>query len=659
MDLLKPIKVAAKVVRNTVNKVKDAIKEAEKDVDQQNDLHKWREKLHVAQANYPLDLMNEREYLYLGSRGVDANINSKALPAKYANNVYNICFEFVETMADPTIPQPSVRSKRPEYSALASMIEDSIANDLSELRIERINDMNERITPVQGISIVEVAWNPDFKHQLYRGEIELIHRHPKQLVPQPGIYQLQKMDYFFILESMTKDQIKKDTGKDVSTSEEEYPENTSLYLNTTQNQNHNGETVTKVTCWYKDEDGDISKFSWVGNTVIEDLPKFFYRRYDRCESCNEIKDIAYYEETATCKSCGSNKFKTVAEKEMFLAEPVKLATGDMLMPGETIPHFCPTRYPFAIRVNVPKNFSFLGQSDIDIIRDQQDTIKKAVTKAEEKVIRSGSIVTAPEDCNVTITDQAYQIVKMTAAQKQVFGIENLVADITQEMMWIEDAYKKAQSMLGITDAYQGKEDDTAKSGVAKQIQVQQASGRLQTKQSNKFEAYKELFEIMFEFKLAFYDELRPYIAKDENGQDMAQNFDKYAFLMRDAEGKLFYNTDFIISADSSQGLPKDKIFMFNQAKEMLAAGAIDVGQFWMIMESINFPQAKQIRKQVEERQRQAQEMQIAQMQMQAAAANQPPSFDDQVGQLDGPTREMYNKLPPEMKAELMQKAKGV
>jgi hypothetical protein len=172
---------------------------------------------------------------------------------------------------------------------------------------------------------------------------------------------------------------------------------------------------------------------------------------------------------------------------------------------------------------------------------------------------------------------------------------------------------------------------------------------------NKFEAFKELYEIMFEFKLAFYDELRPYLSKDAEGKDMFQVFDKYAFIIRDADGKLYYNTDFVFSSDSSQGLPKDKIFLFNQAKEMASAGLIDQVQFWSIMESINFPQAKQIKKQIEEQREQQMKMQQAQAQ---AAANQPASFDDEVGNLPGPMQEMYKKLPPEAKAAIMQQATG-
>lgn len=655
MDLLKPFKIIGKVVKNAMDSVKDTVDKAEYDVDLQDRLRKWQDKLEIAKASHPLDLMDQREYLYLGNRVVDANINSKQLPSKYANNVYNICFELLESEVDPTVPQPSVRSKLPNYDWLASMIEDKITNDLTELGIECINDYNERITFAQGISIIEVCWDPDYKHHLYRGEIKLIERHPKQLIPQPGIYKLNNMDYFFILESMTKEQVKKNSGKDVSGAEEEHQDVTSLSSDTINNVNTEGEKVTKITCWYKDDDGDISKFSWVEKTVLEDYPKFFYRRLERCVECGTLKDLT--SETGVCV-CGSKRFKESIEKEETIYAPTKIGNGEILMPGEVVPYFCPTRYPFSIRINVPKNFSFAGQSDIDVIRDQQDTIKKAATKAEEKIVKGGSVITMSEDQKEQITDQTYQILRMNPTQRASFGVENLQADITPEMAWIEDAFKKAQAMLGITDSFQGKEDQTAKSGVAKQIQVQQASGRLQSKQQNKFEAFKQLFEIMFEFYLAFYDELRPYMAKDQEGKDMLQAFDKYAFLVRDAEGKLFYNTDFVFSADSAQGLPKDKIFLFNQAKEMASAGLIDPLQFWSIMETINFPQAKQIKKQLEKRQEMQMKAQQAQMDMEQAAANQPPSFDDHVGGLSGPHQEMYKKLPPEAKAEIMRQLQG-
>lgn len=663
MDMLKPFKVAGKAVMNIVDKVKETVEDASIDVDLQQRLKEWQDKLEISKASYPLGVMDEREYLYLGARGVDPNINSQQMPSKMANQIYNISFELIESQVDPTIPQPSVKSKLPQYSDLANMIEDSLSSAIGELGIERINDVNERITPIQGFSIIEVAWNPDFKHNLHRGEIELLERHPKQLIPQQGIYRLQDMDYFFILESTTKEQVRKETGKNVDYAGEEYPDVVSLY-GLDNNFNNEGEKVTKITCWYKDDEGDVGKFSWVERTVLEDYPKFYYRRLERCTECGTVKNLDTFEETGACHVCGNKRFKESIETEEEVILPMRIGDGSFVQPGEQIPYFVPSRYPFSIRINVPKNFSFGGQSDVDVIRDQQDTIKKAATKAEEKIMKSGSIVTLAEDQKEQITDQAYQIIRMTAVQKQVFGVENLQADVSTELAWIQDAFSKAQSMLGITDSFQGKEDPTAKSGVAKQIQVQQASGRMQSKAKNKYEAFKDLYEIMFEFMLAFYDELRPYLPKDQEGKNMLQVFDKYAFILRDVEGKLYYNTDFIFSADSAQGLPKDKIFVFNQAKEMASAGLIDQIQFWGIMEQIGFPNAKQIKKQLEERQQMEQQQQAAQMAMEAEQTqiNQQnansTTFDDEVKSMPGPMRDMYNKLPPEARAQIMRQVGG-
>jgi hypothetical protein len=656
MDLMKPYRIARKAVKNIVGKVQQTVEEAAKDVEQEQKLEKWKKKFETAHAAYAgqISLMDEREYLYLGTRGVDGNINSKQLPTKYANNVNNIIFELIESEVDTTIPQPSVKSKRPEFSLQANMIEDSITSDLTELGIEEINDYNERITPVQGFSLIEVCWDPDFKHQLYRGEIKLDARHPKQLIPQPGVFKLQRMDYLFLLYTVTKEYVKRRTGKDLEQEEESNTENTRLYGNPNQN-NTDSETVTEIVCYYKDEEGDICKFSWVNDVVIEDLPKLFYRRYKRCADCNAMVQP----DADTCENCGSDKLKDATEAVTVLDMDTRIGTGELLPAGTEVPAFVPTRYPIIVRKNVPKNFAFEGQSDVDVIRDQQDSIKKSVTKMEEKMIRGGSLIFIPEDLNVEINDSTYQVVRGTAAQLSQIKVEDLTADISKDLTFVENQYQIAKSMLGITDAFQGKEDPTAKSGVAKQIQVQQASGRMQSKAFNKHAAFRELFEIMFEFKLAFYDEVRPYLAKDKDGKDMFQEFDKYAFLIRDASGQLYYNTDFVFSADAGQGLPKDKLFQFNQANQMLQSGAMDKLQYWTIMEALNYPMAKQIKGQIEQEMQQQQAMeQAAAEQQQAMAAQQPQGhpFDDALSQAPAHVQQMFKKLPPEAQQQIMNTA---
>lgn len=574
--------------------IKDVIKKMKKTVvkaQRPRKLIQWQERLEAAKSGQNISLMDEREYLYLGDRKVDKNINSTKIPTKMSNNIWNITFEFIESQVNNQIPMPTCKSKRQGFEKQATMIADSIGNDLQESEIESINDKNERITPLQGFSLIEVAWNPNYKHHLYRGEIELIGRHPKQLVTQPKVYNLQKMDYFFVLSDVTKDYVKRRYKKDLSGEEEQYPENTRLF---DADQNASGsatvrssaseteeEPLTEIVCWYKDEDNDICKYVWINDTELEDLPKFFYRR---------------------------NKDKSLMKTETLDRDIMSPAGELIARAGDTVPFFIPQRYPVSVRINVPKNFSFGGQSDLDVIRDQQDSIKRVVHKMEEKVIKGGSAIKALEDHDrLKITDEIYQVIRGTQAQLAAIDTLDLTADISKDLLFCQEQYSIAQSMLGITNSFQGKEDPTAQSGRAKQIQVQQASGRLQSKMFNKMVHYKELFEIIFEHKIAFYDEIRPYLAQDVNGNDSFGEFDKYLLLQRDKLGKLYWNTDFMIGTDGVFGLPKDPMFMYEQTLALFSAQAIDVQQLWTILEGLQFPSASKIKEQWDQKMQQQEE----------------------------------------------------
>jgi len=555
----------SKVVKTVKKKVLNMKDESE----QNKSLKSWQDKLSLAQANTNTTIRDEREMIYLGTGDTDANINqvSSTGVRKKANNVVNLVLEFIETNVDSTIPQPSVRTKLPGFEMQATMIEDSLTADITELGITAINDVNERTTPVQGYSAMLVGWNPDFKHHLYRGELNIESVHPKRIVPQLGIWDLQKMDHYFILSSVTKSFIKKRYDVDMENASEQFPGLNSLDGNSSQTTN--SDMVTEVVCWYKNDDGDVSKFVWCDDVVLESLDNFYARRING---------------------------KIVEEEE--LVSEVTLASGEVLPIGTKVPYFTPTRYPLIIRENIPLNFAFGGQSDLDVIRDQQDAYKKVISTIEEKIMRGSVIITALEGHRLNVSNELYAIVTGTQSELNALGVKNLSADISNDMAFAQQQYKSAQSTLGITNSFQGKSDSTAVSGIAKQIQVNQAGGRLRSKEANKYAAYKQLYEIMFEFKLAFYDELRPFVNKDADGKDSFGDFDKYQFLVRDKAGVLYYNTDFIFQSDAGAGLPRDKMWLFNQAAEQLKYGAFNPTPasvaFWTQMVAQKYPNAKVI-----------------------------------------------------------------
>lgn len=637
-----------------MDKIKENAAKKTDDAEMLSRVRKAQSEFVDAKSKYDTNIMDERNWLYLGNREVDKEVNSQKRPTKKANNVVNIIYELIESQVDTTIPMPSVRSKRAGFDNQAMVVENSIKSDLLESDIYRINDENERTTPIQGMSIITVNWNPDFKHHLYRGEIELDNRHPKCLIPQPGVYSLQKMDRFWLMSSETKEYVLKRYGADVSDVEEEYPEINSLnadgksegmsaQLNsksaTSEGSGNPTDKVTVITKWYRDKDGNIGKYTWCGEKELEDLPNFYARRLKRCQVCGSVVNGNVCE-------CGSKKIKESIEEYETLEQDIVRSDGSIIpamspaydengpimdpaldqmgmpmidqmgqpmmqprMEPTRVKYFSPTRYPVIIRKNVPSPFSFPGQSDVDIIRDQADAIKKVVSKIERKIIDGGAIVKLPENPNIKISDEIYKVIRGTQADLARVGVENIEADIQQDIQFMQEQYRSAQYTLGINDSYQGKPDPTAKSGFAKQLQITQAGGRMQSKKFNKRVTYKELFEIIFEFKLAFYDEIRPFLAKDEYGKDIYGSFNKYDFLVQDEAGEWFYNTDFLFEADENGAMMNDKMWLLDQARSLFADKAIDNMQLFTILESVGFPMAKEIKRQIEQRQQEAQMMQ--------------------------------------------------
>ena len=651
-----------------------------------NTLIKWAQKHEQAYAKLNKQLYDEREMIYAGTKEIDADPNVGVRKSrKKARNVRNVSYEMIESQVDTSMPHPSVHSKRKGFQFAAKMVAESLKSDIAELPLHRINDENERITPVQGLSIVQVMWNNDYRNHLYRGELDLLNLHPKQFIPQPGIWDVQEMDYFFIMTSRTKEYIKKRYGKALGQTSEEYPEINQIdyEVSSTHSGHELDEKVTEIICWYKDEDDDVCKFVWAGEEVLEDLPKFYHRRVAICQQCgakNAQKDEA-------CSECGHKKLKVnvetheTIEEDLYLepiiydkvvkqvirdefGRPVEVQEGsqkviqERIVPaGTQVPYYNPSRYPVVVRINTPQSFRFGGQSDIDIIRDQQNAIKKLMTKIEDKIFSSGSIIKKPRRVKVDITNEEYQVLEGEIADLNNIGVVTLQAETRQDLEFIVHQYDSLKAVLGINDSWQGKYDPSAKSGKAKELQIQQAAGRLASKILNKQDFFKHLYEIMFEFKLAFYDELRPYLTKNDLGEDDWGDFNKYEFLVQDTAGEWYYNTDFIFAADAGYGLPTDKLWLYEQIGGQVGAGLIDIIQYWTILQELHFPMASMILSQVKRKQEMMAEQEQAMANQQAnanAAATGTQSIDAMLSQLDPAYRPNIEKLLIDLTPEQQQ-----
>jgi ribosomal protein L40E len=628
-----------KRVKNWMKKVKLIINGEERELDAMQQLQEWKEKFDTAYAQYDNTVFDVFENVYRGTKETVKNINSRDPRApKKTNNVPNVVYELIESEVNTTTPECIVKSKKPGFDDFAKMIQDKIMSDFETFDMENMSDVNERNTYMHGISCVLMNWNIKLGQHEFLGDKEPINYHPKQVIPQPNIYDAKKMRYMFLVSTTTKEEVRQRTGVSVDSESSERPEvnriaaeatNTATGSNTVTTD----ETVEEIVCLYLDSDDDVGKFSWVGSTVTENLPKYFYPRVAECKDCGWENP----QDAKECGNCGSKKLKTkvimeeTIEKDMPLTPilfPRKQKTVQQDQMGRkfvkteivqevierTVPAGtkvkipAPKRLPILIRKNIPLNFSFRGRSDVETIRDQQESIKKVWSKVEEKILQAGGIVGIPDQLNKQPSDDVYQVWKGKPSLLSQIVVKDMKIDTVADMAFAAANYERAKSTLGITDSYQGKYDPSAKSGRAKEVQVQQSAGRLQSKIQNKFNFYADMFEMMFLFDICFAREIRPYSKKNAKGEPEYEEFNKYELLVQDATGEWFFNTDFIFKAEIGSNLPHDKIFLYNQATNMFASGAFDKRQFLEILSTLDFPIANKILEQTMEEEQGRSEM---------------------------------------------------
>lgn len=618
-------------------KIKNRIRRAVKKPFRDPELSKWQERLETAKKEYQAQyaLMDEREALYKGTRTIDGKIQgTKAV--KDASHTRNIIFELVESQIDSNIPIPKVTTNCEHCEELAHIVEESLRSDMERLPFKRLNDEQERTTPIQGGSFFFVEWDNTKRTHNTTGDLSISILHPKQVVPQPGVTSIEQMDYIFVMFARTKEYIKWRYGVDVDEEEESNPE-----ITTTPDQVVNSDDkVTQCIAYYRNKNGGIGLFSWVNDTVLENMEDYQTRQLERCTVCGKPKPY----EDSICE-CGNNKFKKGSIDEEALVEDMILQNGTVIpayvqgTDGEMIqtklPYYKPNSYPIIPRKNVSAFGQFMGDSDIDKIRDQQMLINKLGSKIEEKLLKGGSFVSLPKGVNFRKDDSEFKILEVKNPNElNMIQVHTLQPNISYDSTERDKAYIEAKSTLGITDTFQGKPDTTAQSGKAKQLQIEQSAGRLESKRRMKNAAYQDLFELMFKFKLAYADEPRPFVSEDKQGHKQYEQFNRYDFLEQDEAGEWYYNDNFLFGVDASGTLANNREAMWQETRMNFQQGVFgDPAQletmilFWRLMETLHYPMAGKIRGQLEQKLEQQQEMMAAQqqqaMQQEAMMAQEP------------------------------------
>ena len=573
---------------------KNAMRAMEKP-EENKKLKKWQSKYENAKTKYQdeLDNMEIQKKYYLGDRHVKVNPNkSTGYANKLSINVRNIVYELIESQIDSSIPMPKVTPIHEEDREQANIIESFLKNEMKLLNFNVLNDLQERLTPMLGGDFVLVEWNNQKGYHCTIGDLEVSNVHPKQVIPQPGITEIDKMDYIFIRTSQTKDYVKRRFGKDVSEEEEtDYDIREGVTSE---------DIVTVITAYYKNEKGGIGLFRWCGDVVLDDMEDYQARIIEVCKECGAPK------KGDVCEKCGSKKFETITDdsENITLTDESGIPVGNA-----SVPYYKPNQFPLVIRKNISMFDKLLGFSDVDVIDDQQDTIKKLGSKINEKLLKGGSYVTLPPGLGIETDDEELKIIRPdNPQQKALIDVITVQADVAQDRVMLETNYTWAKSSLGITDSFQGKYDSSATSGTAKQYSINQAAGRLESKRIMKNQAYAQLYELMFKFALAYADQPIPISSQGKDGQQEFSHFNRMNFLKVDAAGEYYWNDEFIFDTDPTSTLLTNREAMWNQADLKLQSGAFGPLSeletnylYWLEQERNGYPNASEIKKEIERR----------------------------------------------------------
>ena len=627
-------------------------------------LDQWQQKFADAKSAFSAEnsKMDRREKLYSGDdyvTPVTSNDKGRKTP-----HVRNICAELIESQVDSNLPSPKVQAKRKEDEHLARLIEDMLRNELDRLPFEEINDMISRTVPIQGGAGYLVEWDSTKRTHVSVGELNVTAIHPKMITPQDGVTELDEMDHFFLEIPQTKEYIKRRYGVDVSDESEENPNVRGAEASST------ADMVTLCVAYYRSGDG-IGLFSWVGDTVVEDIPDYQAPQRKYCAKCGERQT------DDVCPMCGGKRFVSKAVEYEEITTPIQLSDGSTIGPSITqtlnpetgnldavvesvrIPIYKPDVFPLIMQRNVSVYGKFLGDSDIDKISTQQNTINRLSVKIIDKLIRAGSYISGPADVEIPYgVEDGKKITLKDASQKNLIDVYDMEGNINQDMGYLAQVYEEARQQVGITDSFQGRVDRTATSGEAKKIAAAQAAGRLQSKRVVKDAAFARLFETMFKFKLAYSDESRPVYSDDLRGNKQYREFNKYDFLRRDAAGEYYWVDDFLFSCDTSSSLASNREAMWQETRMNLQSGAFGdpanprtLILFWNKMESLHYPGAAETKAYLEEELKRAEQAQAAQMQaMQAQAMREQQTQATQAmaAEVSQKQAEVRRAIPPQM-----------
>ena len=288
-----------------------------------------------------------------------------------------------------------------------------------------------------------------------------------------------------------------------------------------------------------------------------------------------------YDGEGPCPWCGSTNWTTKEQEYEEVTLPIANSSG-LVIPGAQpeidengrsvmrptkIPFYRPDVFPVVLQKSVSVYGQLLGNSDVDVIEDQQNTTNRMEKKIIDRLVKAGTRITLPAKATLrTDPVDGERWFLDSPADKAMIDVYQFSGDLQYELTYLATVYEEARQILGITDSFQGRTDPTATSGKAKEFSAAQAAGRLESKRTMKQAAYAQLFELMFKFWLAYSDEPRPISYKDNEGNTVYEEISRYDFLKQDKDGQYYWEDQFLFGCDDSAPLASNPEAMWQETR---------------------------------------------------------------------------------------------
>lgn len=507
-------------------------------------------------------------------------------------------YELIESKIDNSIPMPKIRPRYKTDLPLVSVTENYLKFEVDGIFTKYLNDRSERSTYVDGTSWYKVWWDSlDNTHER-SGNVKIDLCRVDQIVPQPGVSDYRQLEYIFERKEISLTRI------------------WDLYHRRIIPTEANTNVIEVISCYYLNSDRVVGLFMYAPHSrqVICNEEDWQIRKLRTCTVCGTVNPTG-----DVCRNCGSKTFRYENATEEILENdleeiynPYDVGETDdederehyksrvFLTAGTKIPFYKITQLPFIPRPAISSLDNIYGTSEVKVTLESQDAINKLLTKALEKTMKSGTILTKPEKLKIGDSDDTIKVLSVrTTEEAAMVQSRAVVADTSQDLVMAATLYESGKASSGVTESFQGAKDSSATSGKAKQYAAVMTAGRIESLRVMKSAAFAGLYELVLKYLLAFSDEPRKFVRVLPNGSQKEEVWNKYMFLDKDKYGNIYYRDDLRFDSDPASTLSQNRAQMWQETQDKFVQGAFGnpadprvLELFWNIMDSLQYPLAK-------------------------------------------------------------------